>query len=133
MTPFTDAVNPAGAGGSWQPVRLLIVISFEGALVPTEFLERTRTKYVPFGVPAAIKVVSVLPVSNTRMFVAPGAVPASITYEVGGEPVLGAFQLSVVAKLDTVPIRPVGGPGKLLFEAEVRIAVNSAWSLQSDP
>jgi hypothetical protein len=53
----------------------------------------------------------VLDVMCTPMFVAPGDVPASTTYDSAAQPVLGAVHQTVTALAFAVYVTPVGGPG----------------------
>jgi hypothetical protein len=100
--------------------------SFEGPLVPAEFLARTRAKYVPTPTAGAKNVVAVLPVPKLAKLLAPVEDPASMTYVVGMPPVLGAFQdketlkpLTPARKLDGVPGASMLNPTVIAISSEV--------------
>ena len=87
--PLTEKFRLVGALGALlhgpgpPPPPTIIVTSFDGPLVPAEFLARRRTKYVPAGTDVAWNPAAVDPVSKTRISLEPGPEPASITYDVG--------------------------------------------------
>ena len=87
--------------------------SFDAPLLaPQAFFARTRTKYVPDPTPVAVYDVAGLCVSKFARFAAPGADPASITYD--ALPPLGACQLSTT--VDPATSKPNAGGGATALE-----------------
>ena len=76
--PTTDPVSPLGGPGAGVG-DTTSKISFEGPLVPTPLVARTRRRYVPKGTPLVENVVSALPVQKFARLDNPGAEPASMT------------------------------------------------------
>ena len=113
----------------FTPYRTPISTSFDGVLVPHEFCPRSRTKYVPLPTSVASRLVTVVPVSLTTIFVPPENDPASMTYEVG-EPA-EAFHASVTVDPLTPNLSPVGALGGPL-QSTVLLTTNTT-SLEGPP
>src|SRR5262245_30047754 len=85
LEPLANRTRLIGAPGApvhgGPPDPTTTVISLDAGLVPSPFLARTRTKYVPAGTFCADASVAALAVSKERS-VRPGPNPTSITYDV---------------------------------------------------